>query len=665
MGKKNSNNANNNTIVNNKANNNANNANRSQILIRQDFIKSPSVNKVINDDRTNNQKNVGANQTVNIKPSNINTPQKYQSKSEDEDMRMDTSTPVEQSTNKKRPLDEPDDSTIEKTPCKMNEMKLDSFPLSLPNPEIDGKEISGVTDEHSSFSQPNLEGDSKEISGASDEQHSQKPSNSSTDNKSVTDKNTTRTSRLKYEKFQNYHVGPFNMYVQNKDKSFRKIDPILINKYLIEKFRNEKILFRARSISDNKVHISTINRAVANQVLMDPEWEKRGLEVFIPNHLMVKQGVIKGVSTEISIHDIKENLEVHSYWNKLEIIDVRRFTKRIQNSKTGKTEEIDLPIIQFTVLGQELPAKAFIYNVEKAVEKYYPQIRQCYRCLHFGHLKANCKAPNERCMRCGEISQEQHQCENDPRLPICFHCKQNHKAIDKSCPRRQREQEIKNKATDEGISVAEMKKIIRSNNRRYTPNPLEFPPLRQTTGMENTVNSNHFQNAPPPSYAHKAGGVAKAQNHQNIPHNRPPKPSNIPLRQTAKDFFYSGSSFILNSSQKNRDDASQTQKLSQLRQSHKEALLCPNGRTEATEKSSNIFNFMRNNNETIQEDEIEDNIKLIKSTVLNRTSFEKLLQAVTFMYNQMMIKSQAQIRNSQTSQARTPSMDDLACGYQD
>ncbi|KAJ8675381.1 hypothetical protein QAD02_011167 [Eretmocerus hayati] len=119
---------------------------------------------------------------------------------------------------------------------------------------------------------------------------------------------------------------------------------------------------------------------------------------------MVKQGVIKGIATEISITEIKNNLQVHSYWNKLKVLDVRRFTKRIQNSKSGEAEEIDLPTIQFTLLGKELPATAYIYDVEEKVEKYSPQIRQSCGCLRFGHLKANCKAPNGRFMRCGELA---------------------------------------------------------------------------------------------------------------------------------------------------------------------------------------------------------------------------------------------------------------------
>ncbi|KAJ8680551.1 hypothetical protein QAD02_016338 [Eretmocerus hayati] len=438
----------------------------------------------------------------------------------------------------------------------------------------------------------------------------------------------------------------------------------------MEKCQNDKLLFRAKSISNNKGHISTINRAVANQVLLNPEWDKRGLEVFIPNYLMVKQGVIKGVSTEISITDIKNNLEVHSYWNKLEVLDDRRLTKRIRNSKTGKTEEIDFPTKQFTVLGQELPATAYIYNVEKKVEKYYPQIRQCYRCFHFGHLKVNCKAPNERCMRCGEVSQENHQCENDPRLPICFHCKQNHKAIDKSCPRRKHEQEIKNMATDEGVSVAEMKKLIKTTNRSYTPNPLEFPPLGQSQRMDNNESMNQCHRVHPSSDANKAGSAQRPHEsspnvpHQMTPSSRLPNPANRVQRQTARDFFNYGTSFFSKRERNNRDEVAQAQKPSEMRKLHKEALLAPGGRSTFNDSSLNIYSFIMSNNGIPQEGEIADNISLIKSTILNKTSLEKLLQAVMYMYNQELTQSQPHSGKRTSALTKTPSMGDLACGYQ-
>ena len=100
------------------------------------------------------------------------------------------------------------------------------------------------------------------------------------------------------------------------------------------------------------------------------------------------------------------------------------------------------------------------------VDQYYPQIRQCYKCAKFNHVKARCKSRIDICILCGENKHvENEECEKKNN-PFCYNCKGNYSAINRECPIRIREQTIRDTATKYNLSIAEVKKDISENKKR-------------------------------------------------------------------------------------------------------------------------------------------------------------------------------------------------------
>ena len=67
-----------------------------------------------------------------------------------------------------------------------------------------------------------------------------------------------------------------------------------------------------------------------------------------------------------------------------------------------------------------------------------PRIKQCFRCLQFGHISKHCKHDVEKpvCARCGEAGHKSSNCSADEVK--CINCKQNHVAWSKECPKRKK-----------------------------------------------------------------------------------------------------------------------------------------------------------------------------------------------------------------------------------
>ena len=263
--------------------------------------------------------------------------------------------------------------------------------------------------------------------------------------------------------------SPYKIYIQSGDSKNQKVDAIKIAKMLIPQYPEKDTFLEIRQLSFNKVCVIMKYRNAANSVVNWPEWEKHNLRAFIPNHLLTRQGIIKGIPTYVTDEELKDFIELESPLGPLEVTHVRRLTKRVFNNTTDKLEILPTQTVQFTVKGQSLPSEAKVLKVIHPVEIYYPQIRQCYKCFRFGHIKINCKAPQEKCIRCGEIKHQKiEDCPNADKQPVCLHCQRNHLPTDKFCPKRIEEQQIKDTATKYNVSIAEVKLRQKKKKSIYT-----------------------------------------------------------------------------------------------------------------------------------------------------------------------------------------------------
>ncbi|KAJ8686247.1 hypothetical protein QAD02_022041 [Eretmocerus hayati] len=245
------------------------------------------------------------------------------------------------------------------------------------------------------------------------------------------------------------------MFLQNADNSDERINPMLMNKFLINKYKNRDASEECYPIANNEVCIVAKNLKIANEVLNLKEWQNDKKEIFILNHLKTRQGIIKDVPTEF--RDLK---------------------KKTRDPETGKLgPAIPTKTVPLTFRGQYLPPRVALYANRRSVGIYYLQVRQCYRCFNFGHLKINCKSASELCQRCADpVHSTDSQGPRTQLQPQCKNCKKGHIATDKCCEARKRQQKIRDYATENNISVAGAKKI-KSGINGYNYNANEYPSL--------------------------------------------------------------------------------------------------------------------------------------------------------------------------------------------
>ena len=127
---------------------------------------------------------------------------------------------------------------------------------------------------------------------------------------------------------------------------------------------------------------------------------------------------------------------------------------RISSKKTGTLKPTDTFIATFSV--SDLPKDIKIGSLNVKVRPYVPNPRRCFNCQGYGHGKMHCKNRTV-CAKCGQEGHEYETCTNDPH---CLHCRGNHSASSKDCPKYKHEKKILELVHIEKITFYEAKQRI-------------------------------------------------------------------------------------------------------------------------------------------------------------------------------------------------------------
>ena len=123
---------------------------------------------------------------------------------------------------------------------------------------------------------------------------------------------------------------------------------------------------------------------------------KKNLKAYIPYSEITKQVIVKGFPFEYSEDDLANIIEFHCpyYMEPINIVKIKRFyTKNNSEAATSSTENtIPTKTVLFTVEVSDLPKEAYISRVLFNTYRFYPKVRQCYRCFQFGHVVNICKS---------------------------------------------------------------------------------------------------------------------------------------------------------------------------------------------------------------------------------------------------------------------------------
>lgn len=197
--------------------------------------------------------------------------------------------------------------------------------------------------------------------------------------------------------------------VLNKEqtKTSKKANLFKIYKLLMDtgiKFQSLKM------VGFNRAEVTYNNRQEANNMLRN-QLKPCDYGAYIPGRWKYRKCVIN--EWEDSIQELEDQLMPNQGVFTLERLKHRRM-------KDGKAVWEEGKAILLKMQGDSLPTRVLIGygHVCLNVKPYVEAVKQCFKCLRFGHIQTVCRAPDRKCFICTKVYHG--RCTENPR---CYNCK--------------------------------------------------------------------------------------------------------------------------------------------------------------------------------------------------------------------------------------------------
>lgn len=307
------------------------------------------------------------------------------------------------------------------------------------------------------------------------------------DGKLVNINELDRTKNIfkKKERYDEDQAGPGKVIIKlNKEynNANRGKNLIIIWKTLIK-----------LNIKPNKMNMISFSTAEAeyeraqeaNMCLDKLEREK---ETNITAHLDAVSLTSKGV-----ISDWPDNIK--ELWAAItepqSILKMEKIYRRKWNKQKGELEEIETGNITITFKGNGTKKAIRLWDntVSIKLRPYVEQVKQCYKCFRYGHVKAMCKS-EERCIICGEKAHG--RCDKREK---CRNFQENHRSTYKGCAMFEKNKNIQiikaynNVNYNKAIRILEGKEAEEERYNRYEE-PEQWPKIVST--KEKSGNTNNY-----------------------------------------------------------------------------------------------------------------------------------------------------------------------------
>lgn len=248
--------------------------------------------------------------------------------------------------------------------------------------------------------------------------------------------------------YTNKDTGPYVVYVQNENGNIGKWHRISTAKLIINSVPEiENDITRISTIGINRVKVELTSANSANKLIKSEVLSRKQYNVYIPQFLKRRLGIIKNVDRDIPEEELITMIKP-LFGNTFEIIHVKRLKRKIVQDNVSTYVPKQAILVSFK--GQLLPSQVVIEKMVFNVEPYIQRVVQCLKCLRYGHLSTQCKGV-ERCSHCGE----EHNSNNCEKInpPYCVLCKGEHSATERNvCPEFSKQKYIKNLMGIENLS---------------------------------------------------------------------------------------------------------------------------------------------------------------------------------------------------------------------
>ena len=205
-----------------------------------------------------------------------------------------------------------------------------------------------------------------------------------------------------------------------------------------------------KMVGFNKAEVKFKSRQDANKVLTESRLKPDGYTSYIPPRWKMRKGVI--YEWEEEVEELEKRIAPDQGFD----FTFERLKKR--KKKDGKTVWEEGKAILVKVRGDSLPTKILVGwgHVWLRVEPFVEAVKQCFRCLRYGHTQATCRAAQKKCFVC---TKETHgTCEENPK---CMNCGEGHVSVARECQVYQREAAIKKIMAYKNVSYKAADVIVR------------------------------------------------------------------------------------------------------------------------------------------------------------------------------------------------------------
>jgi macrodomain Ter protein organizer (MatP/YcbG family) len=277
--------------------------------------------------------------------------------------------------------------------------------------------------------------------------------------------------------------GPYRVHVEFiKSDDSREITNLLVAQVLMSRLKIQNI-GDVKKFGKKTVTVYFSNSLSANILASSGtarELEEFNLKAYIPGSYLFVSGVLRNVDM-VDLEDLELQLK-----GPFKVQKLTRLTRYDRETDT----KMDTKSVKITFRANKLPDSVYAYNTKIHVSPFLAKIKQCKRCLRYGHFQDQCKSKFERCSDCGANSHADGSAQCTVK---CIYCKKNHSAFDPNCEERQRQRNVKFLMAKNNISyfeALELHPTYTKNSFSLLENLDEFPdmpPVRKTYAKTTTA----------------------------------------------------------------------------------------------------------------------------------------------------------------------------------
>jgi hypothetical protein len=234
---------------------------------------------------------------------------------------------------------------------------------------------------------------------------------------------------------------------------------------------NNKLEVAIKKIARTRNKLTFKKREEANEILESTKLAKHNLRAYIPEYILITEGVVSNVPPEITETEIKQELEQKYKIKKVE--KIKRYDNKTKSFRTTNC-------VKITFLGKQLPEHVSIYYGRHQVSHYVYKPKICNTCFRYGHSTTKCNRTEKCCEFCGKTGHAEINCKE---THTCFYCKlSDHCTTDKRiCAEYKKQLKINNLMAAKKLTFNEAAEEFERINRNYakamTYTEADFPKL--------------------------------------------------------------------------------------------------------------------------------------------------------------------------------------------